>query len=293
MKIPAKFTSMVEAFGAAARDCESSGSEHSADLFGESFLEREIWGNDEEAEEIDRWDEDMSDLGILSEEFRWEFDALFRKLFDREIGSIERKIHGEVEKSLREIAAAGDGELPSSSFKRRLMARLRGRGLDAGICKSKWEKRGNCSPGSYEFVDVISGGSRYIVEVFLAGEFTIARPTPGYASLLENFPEIFVGKPEGLKQLVSKMCSAMRASMKAAGISVPPWRRVAYMNNRWFGTYRRTTNDISGRQMSAPRGESPGNQMTGFLPGNGISIHCRPENGGGVDLKRERRRFVL
>ncbi|KAI3923465.1 hypothetical protein MKW92_019176, partial [Papaver armeniacum] len=50
--------------------------------------------------------------------------------------------------------------------------------------------------GTFEYVDVIVSGNRYIVEVHLVGEFTIARPTNRYITLLEAFPQIFVGKPD-------------------------------------------------------------------------------------------------
>ncbi|CAA0806795.1 Plant basic secretory protein (BSP) family protein [Striga hermonthica] len=52
--------------------------------------------------------------------------------------------------------------------------------------------------------DAASGGGRYIVVVFLAGEFTIWRPTDGYSSLLETFPAIFVAKPNELRQQGTK-----------------------------------------------------------------------------------------
>ncbi|GER56308.1 hypothetical protein STAS_34034 [Striga asiatica] len=72
-------------------------------------------------------------------------------------------------------------------------------------------------------------------------EFTIARPTEGYAALLAMFPRIFVGRPDELRQVVKTMCAAIKKSMKTAGIVVPPWRRLAYVQSKWFGPHERTT----------------------------------------------------
>lgn len=112
-------------------------------------------------------------------------------------------------------------------------------------------------------MDVNAGGSRYIVEVLVAGEFKIARATASYASLVEGFPRIFVGRPGEVKQVVKQMSKAVRKSLKSVGLNVPPWRRLAYMQAKWFGSYKRSTNEI-------PRAESfkglGGNRLVGFAP---------------------------
>lgn len=147
-----------------------------------------------------------------------------------------------------------------------------------GLCKSRWEKNGRTPSGNYDYIDVNSGESRYIVEVFLAGEFTIARPTGCYSSLLAVFPQIYVGKPEELKQVVKLMCRAVRKSMKNVELNVPPWRRPSYMNAKWFGFYKRTVNEI-GRGTAAAE-DLAGNRFVGFEPaigGAGISFYCRED----------------
>lgn len=53
-----------------------------------------------------------------------------------------------------------------------------------------------------------------------------------------------MGTPEELKQLVRIMCHEMRRSMKHVGIHVPPWRRNSYMQAKWFGFYKRTSNEM-------------------------------------------------
>ncbi|KAH6768832.1 hypothetical protein C2S51_014168 [Perilla frutescens var. frutescens] len=275
-----KFKRVADAFDemSKARSCESesSGSEHSADLSDlvNSFFEREIreqrtGGHDDQDrinENIEIDDDDESESN--SQDFQVQ-DCL-RKLFYRDDDTVKSSISAAVEKALKEV---GDkNSLPE--FKRRLMSRLRSSGFDAGLCKSKWEKSGSSPSGNNEYVDVNAGGSRYIVEVFLAGEFTIARPTSSYGALLDGFPTIFVGKPEELKQVVRRMSKAIRKSLKSAGLNVPPWRRLAYLQAKWFGPYKRTTNEI-------PRAEAykdlGGERFVGFAPEKvtTVSLFCR------------------
>lgn len=104
------------------------------------------------------------------------------------------------------------------------------------------EKLQSFPAGDHEYIDVNLGGNRYIVEIFLAREFEIARPTSKYTSLLNKIPEIFVGNLEEMKEMVKLMCCAMKESMKMRNMHVPPWRRFRYMQAKWFGSYKRTTN---------------------------------------------------
>ncbi|EYU40926.1 hypothetical protein MIMGU_mgv1a024946mg, partial [Erythranthe guttata] len=252
-KIPARFNRFAAAFDDAAAKAagswESSGSEHSAadlsDLVN-SFLERESREERDSEELVDNGDQDKDE----DDEIDFEYRDRLKDLLYRENDAVKGTIHAAVERAYREVDGSGSSSSGSSSpdFKRQLMARLRSRGFDAGLCKSRWEKSGRCLAGDYEYIDVIAGGTRYIVQVLLDGEFTIARPCGGYASLLEILPPVFVGKPEELKQVVRLMCTAVRKSMTIAGIHLPPWRRHDYIQNKWFGSYKRTTNEISSRK---------------------------------------------
>ncbi|KAL8046014.1 hypothetical protein ABFX02_08G151300 [Erythranthe guttata] len=289
VKIPARFNRFAAAFDGAAkaRSWESSGSEHSAadlsDLVN-SFLERES------REERESEDQFVDDEDTDENEVDFESRDLLKDLLDCGNDAVRGSIHAAVEKAYREVVSGGAGSNSSSSpdFKRRLMARLRSRGFDAGLCKSKWEKIGRCPAGDYEYVDVTAGGTRYIVQVLLDGEFTIARPSGGYASLLEILPPVFVGKTEELKQVVRLMCAAVRKSMRSAGIHVPPWRRLAYMQNKWFASYKRTTNEIPSRKALNYGSGSPENQT---IPG--IIFNCRGGFGGGVRTRNQLAAAVL
>lgn len=85
--------------------------------------------------------------------------------------------------------------------------------------------------------------SRYIIEFNLAAQFEIARSTTRFSSLLGLFPPVFVGRPAELKKIVRVMCRTMKQSMKSTDMAMPPWRRNSYMQCKWLGSYRRTTNN--------------------------------------------------
>ncbi|KAI3969687.1 hypothetical protein MKX01_020248 [Papaver californicum] len=157
-------------------------------------------------------------------------------------GSIKQNILQVAEEVFNETTYADGYHRQQGLFKRSLVIRLRERGFDSGLCKTHWEKMTRFPAGEYEYDDVIVDDTRYIIEVGLAGEFTIARPTNRYLSLLAEFPQIFVGKQEELKKVVTIMSEAAKESLKSNDMPMPPWRRIEYMEAKWFSSYKRVTN---------------------------------------------------
>ncbi|KAI3895330.1 hypothetical protein MKX03_035831 [Papaver bracteatum] len=273
-----RFKRIAEAFneGAKARMCaESSGSEHSAvgdnttspddlsDLV-DSFLERGYDDNEIEFQEHEKvvkekkkdFDDDDLDEFMDDSETKDMLKDLLLGFQDGD-SQVQRKIRDETELAVKDIGMSSSGD----GFKRRLMTRLRQRGFDAGLCKSRWEKTGLFPAGTFEYVDVIVSGNRYIVEVHLVGEFTIARPTNRYITLLEVFPQIFVGKSDKLKQIVRIMCEASKQSLKKNDMHIPPWRRNGYMQAKWLSMYKRTINSVADMVVS---GSGTGRRSVGF-----------------------------
>lgn len=264
-RIPVKFRRIVAAFneGAKIRLCESSGSDHSPDNSTDlsdlvnSFIERQNTTEEDEdhTESSDRKSEvSESDTNYL--ETRERLQSLLA--CDEEV--IQR-IRAETQLACQYV---GNSSSSKGHYKRQLMSRLRNRGFDAGLCKSRWEKSGGKQAGEYEYIDVNDGETRYIVEVFLAGEFEIARPTDQYVSFLQLLPPIFVCKPDELKQIVRLISTAMKQSMKSMDMHVPPWRRNAYMQAKWFSSYKRTINAVSAKKVSDSGMGFPGKQLIGF-----------------------------
>ncbi|KAJ1254570.1 hypothetical protein BS78_K029300 [Paspalum vaginatum] len=150
------------------------------------------------------------------------------------------RIRAEAERIVRGAGptVAGGGR----TRKKHLVERLRARGFNAGLCRSSWERSSRIpAPGTYEYVDVTTVGSpssRYIVEVNVAAEFEIARPSGEYQDLVSSLPAVLVARPEALKELAAAMCGAAAESIRGAGMHVPPWRRVAYVQAKWSGQGR-------------------------------------------------------
>lgn len=127
------------------------------------------------------------------------------------------------------------------------MTFLRELGHNAAICKAKWNSSGGLVAGNYEFIDVVQSNSyklqnRYFIDLDFASEFEIARPTNAYARLLEYLPRVFVGKGEELKSIIKVTSQAAKKSLKTKNLTLPPWRKNRYTQNKWFGPYKRTVN---------------------------------------------------
>ncbi|KDP45271.1 hypothetical protein JCGZ_15136 [Jatropha curcas] len=129
-------------------------------------------------------------------------------------------------------------------LRRKVMSFLRELGHNAAICKTKWESSGGLSAGNYEFIDVVQSQHRYFLDLDFASQFEIARPTSHYSKQLQSLPRVFVGKNEDLKRIIKAMSDAAKRSLKCRELSLPPWRKNRYMQNKWLGPYRRTSNPI-------------------------------------------------
>ncbi|KAF8392304.1 hypothetical protein HHK36_022646 [Tetracentron sinense] len=114
-------------------------------------------------------------------------------------------------------------------------------GYDASICKSRWDKSPSYPAGEYEYVDVIMDGERFLIDIDFRSEFEIARSTGNYKSVLQSLPNIFVGKPDRLRQVVSIVSEAAKQSLKKKGMHIPPWRKAEYMRSKWLSPCTRTT----------------------------------------------------
>ncbi|CAL1373112.1 unnamed protein product [Linum trigynum] len=261
--------------------CESSGSEHftpddsfpAADLSDlvNSFFEGDYNRNRTKKREKDFQESNRDDEEFDGGRMRTVIDELEKLLKgDDEGGREERE---RIRYLTEQALATGIGDRSSDGFKRRLMTRLRDAGLEAGLCKSRWEKTGTRCGGQHDYIDVKLGdGKRYIVEVFLATEFELARPKLDFSALLRSIPDVFVGRPEELKQVVRLMCGAVRRSMEAAEMRVPPWRRTLFMEAKWFGPYRRTVNRAPSNNDREAR---PARRAVGFglvVDGHGTAV---------------------
>ncbi|XP_074298158.1 uncharacterized protein LOC141628976 [Silene latifolia] len=267
--VPIKFKRVTAAFDEAVkwrRPCESSsGSEYwpesgasLSDLVN-SFIEKgdgfdpfnmDMAQNDDIDEKDDfESDNDDDDDTQRKESLR---DLLLESKRDNKKG-VKQKIKTEIEMALKlydQNNNDDDDDIASTSsrngLKRKVMSHLRAKGFDAGLCKSRWVKTGRFPAGTYEYIDVNVGETRYMVEVLMSSELDIVRPTTRYSTLLDMIPSILIiEKPHVLKQIIRLMSAAMKESLKRADLYVAPWRRNGYLQARYFSPYKRTINKES------------------------------------------------
>lgn len=112
-------------------------------------------------------------------------------------------------------------------------------GYDAAVCKSKWEKATSVPAGEHEYIDVVTGGARLLVEVDFRSEFEIARSTKTYRTLLQSLPSIYVGTTDRLVKIVALVSEAVKQSMRKKGLHFPPWRKCEYMKSKWLSKHER------------------------------------------------------
>ncbi|XP_047164187.1 uncharacterized protein LOC124833693 [Vigna umbellata] len=250
-RVPVSFERVAAAFEAdvaRVRPCQSGETEYSSEDLTDlsdlvkSFIEKE--GEEEDAVGVGCDDSD-EDLEWFDSEKREILQTIFSDDGDDDFKRILRR---EIDLALNLVV---ENEKSAPQFKPQLMSSLRERGFDAGLCKCKWKRNRRFPGGDYEYIDVNFAGNRYIVEISLVAEFEIAHPINHYSSLLEIFPQIFVGKLEELKQVVRLMCNAIKRSMKSIDMYIPPWRRIEYMQAKWFSSYRRITDEVATKRTSS------------------------------------------
>nr|XP_027107468.1 uncharacterized protein LOC113727472 [Coffea arabica] len=242
-------------------DCFSSGgSDHSADAAAAAAYDEEdvispslselVYGSlvddacsDSPADDDSDSERDSSvryyDSAVNSAE-----DSMNRIAQKKNADSFEKMLCADVTKAM-EVFSGVKSNMPV--LRRNVMAFLRKLGYNAAICKTKWESSGGLSSGDYEFIDVLrfhppNRSTRYIVDLDFAKEFEIARPTAQYEHAVRSIPRVFIGRSEELKQVLKVMSDAAKRSLKSRGLLLPPWRKHRYMQSKWLGAYKRTTN---------------------------------------------------
>ncbi|KAL9239707.1 hypothetical protein vseg_014004 [Gypsophila vaccaria] len=134
----------------------------------------------------------------------------------------------------RVVAEKSKGCKRKDELRKLVMEGLMASGYDAAICKSKWEKSPSFPAGEYEYVDVIVGGERLIIDIDFRSEFVVAKSTKTYKSVLQTLPNIFVGKPDRLSKIICILSEAAKQSLKKKGMHIPPWRKAEYVQAKWL-----------------------------------------------------------
>ncbi|XVE65930.1 hypothetical protein DITRI_Ditri08aG0039300 [Diplodiscus trichospermus] len=119
-------------------------------------------------------------------------------------------------------------------------------GYDSSICKSKWDKSPSYPAGDYEYIDVVVGVERMLIDIDFRSEFELARSTGAYKTIVQSLPFIFVGKPDRLDRIISIISEAAKHSLKKKGMHLPPWRKAEYMRAKWLSQFTRTSSQSDG-----------------------------------------------
>ncbi|XP_065876036.1 uncharacterized protein [Euphorbia lathyris] len=223
----------------------SSGSEHSADDDDSPCLSELVHGFlEQDDSESAIYDSDADRFDSVSDSME-DADGVLRSALVNNRDGFRNLILSHVLKAMERFWSLRD---QISVFRRKVMVFLRDLGYNAAICKTKWDSSGGLTAGTYEFIDVVqstSSGNRYIVDLDFASQFEVARPTTQYLKLFQSMPKVFCGRNEDLKRIIKVMSDAAKRSLKSRDLSLPPWRKNRYMQNKWLGPYRRSSNQVS------------------------------------------------
>ncbi|KAI4373922.1 hypothetical protein MLD38_011980 [Melastoma candidum] len=139
------------------------------------------------------------------------------------------------------ILEKNKGQKRKDDLRKIVVEGLSSSGYDSSICKSKWDKSPAFPAGEYEYIDVIIGGERLLVDIDFRSEFEIVRSTSAYKAILQSLPFIFVGKADRLCQIVAIVSEGAKQSLKKKGMHFPPWRKAEYMKAKWLSPYTRAS----------------------------------------------------
>ncbi|XP_009590525.1 uncharacterized protein [Nicotiana tomentosiformis] len=262
----------------------SSGSEHSAhadyDVTSPSFSDL-VFGYPENNGQNESPENDSdSETDVSMYESTDTIEDTPKPIFQSDLDSYRNVLASCVAKAWEVFSCAKSNK---SILQRNVMAYLRNFGYNAAVCKMKWESSGGLAAGNYEFIDILRLDSanrivtRYFVDLDFAAEFEIARPTNQYEKLQQSLPKVFVGKSEELKQILRVMSDAARRSLKSRGLHIPPWRKHRFMQNKWLGSYKRTTNIMPSANSTAWL--SPSKDTNG-VKCRTVGFHAAAVNGG-------------
>ncbi|KAG6491779.1 hypothetical protein ZIOFF_046717 [Zingiber officinale] len=179
---------------------------------------------------------------------------------------------------------------PVSSFERRLMIRVgfgvlreHEREKSLGGCienprqSEELKDQGKLHSG-HEYVDAVVGADRLLVDAGFRSEFEVARPSKTYRAIIQLLPQVFVGQPHRLQQIVVVASEAAWQSLKKNGLHVPPWRRHEYMRTKWFSAHHRAAavEEVEAKDNSTEEAMTTAIEVVGSL---WTTVPARPKPG--------------
>lgn len=93
--------------------------------------------------------------------------------------------------------------------------------------------------GKHEYIDVVVSTQgkrrkiRFLVEIDFRDEFMMPKACDKYKKLIDQLPEVYIGKPEHLNAIVRVICDAAKRSTAERNIHMGPWRKRSFMQMKW------------------------------------------------------------
>ncbi|XP_019151830.1 PREDICTED: uncharacterized protein LOC109148547 isoform X2 [Ipomoea nil] len=121
----------------------------------------------------------------------------------------------------------------------RAVNELRNKGFTATLCTSKWNQTDKKLGGRHEYIEVIvstQGRKKQVplvIELNLRDEFKMGKSCEEYCRMVEQLPQMYIGKGEYLNAIVRAVCDAAKKSASEQRIHIGPWRKTSFMLMKW------------------------------------------------------------
>ncbi|KAI3460711.1 hypothetical protein Pfo_017374 [Paulownia fortunei] len=147
-------------------------------------------------------------------------------------------------------------------LRRAAVNQLCSKGFSAALCISEWKRTHKTPGGSHEYIEVIAStqGRRkqipFLVELGFWDEFRMAKGSDQYNKLINQLPEIYIGKSEHLNAIIRLVCGAAKKSTQKQKIHMEPWRKRSFMQMKWSASSERRLHHHSSNELwisSAPQ----------------------------------------
>ncbi|KAA8528013.1 hypothetical protein F0562_035118 [Nyssa sinensis] len=151
-------------------------------------------------------------------------------------------------------------------LRRRVVNLLCNRGFNATLFTSKWKHTHKYPGGTHEYIEVMANAAGrkkqvpILIELEFRDEFKMGKACDKYCKIIEQLPEIYIGRPEHLNAIVRAVCDAAKRSTTERNIHMGPWRKRSFMQMKWSASHKRWSLDqssnksplISSRQVHIP-----------------------------------------
>ncbi|KAH6789011.1 hypothetical protein C2S51_004017 [Perilla frutescens var. frutescens] len=233
-------------------DGRSSSSNFSLEIFHDFFNHH----HDSSSAVVDPFlHEDGGDDSCITAEDRrihWESQQFLLQEIIEQYHSIGSKLREEIK---REIEIAREWGFcincerrctANSCLRRAAVNQLRSKGFNAALSVSQWKATHNTPPGWHEYIEVrgkTQGKGKkneiviipiiFVVEVGFRDEFRMGKASEEYKKLIEQLPEMYIGKREHMKAIIRLLCDAAKKSAAEQNIHMGPWRTNNFMQMKW------------------------------------------------------------